>query len=77
MTINALFSGRAQLQGDNENNAQCWNGAGTHTLPCMVGYRNLDEATLQRKTTSTKPMYSRKLVHPRVYDNTPWPHRKA
>ena len=29
------------------------------------------------KTTSTKPMYSRKLIHPRVYDNTPQLHRKA
>ena len=37
-----------------------------------------DEATyFNGKTTSTKPMYSRKLMHPRVYDNTPQLHRKA
>ena len=33
-----------------------------------------DEATLQRKTTSINPMYSRKLIHPtsRVYDRGGW-----
>ena len=29
------------------------------------------------KTASTKPMYSRTLIHPRVYENTPQLHSKV
>ena len=29
------------------------------------------------KTASTKPMYSRNLIHPRVYENTPQLHSKV
>ena len=35
------------------------------------------EPHFKAKTTSTIPMYSRKLTHPRVYDYTPHLHRKT
>ena len=47
----------------------------TGTVHYMLLY--YDEAILQRKTASTKPMYSRNHINPRVYENTLQLHNKV
>ena len=44
---------------------------------CNICICTMMKPYFKGKTASTKPMYSRNLIHPRVYENTPQLHSKV